>query len=1298
MNANNIAPGFVADEADARDQNLARAAALLNIDPSSLKRMTLPLRAWIQLVSLDVANSFSAASYTRSVDAADGPHGTISNGNHFSPVAATTKTDQEKTSASTSVCIPQSREARKAYAKNFLSLTKLLIDRLVLNDLLDEMLNRVTCHNDFIQPQDISMENLMVELVHFEHAMIAVGFNDIDVLIDHSHSHHRGSKDPIDRKQLSIAKIVQECSPVQIRQIVSCISGIEFSTLSSREKRRISPSEALSDKYYRQIGIILFAFFSRGASIPNDFNSDMSQNLEDIRLSLTGNCSGHQVKNGPQGFLRDDFYCENHCCQIHILSQPCKSMKHMNLSSLQQELINHSVVLPISRLITDLIECRSLTNVDGKFLCLDDIRYEINQMLNEPEFFLADDYRTKFNTNTPDFRENVLYGRSDDLKALKLVASIARIDSHSNINNVVFLRGDPGVGKSSLVKGLRMPLISEGWLFFSCKFDRIARFEPLSIVSSGLNSFLGELADLKEGIDDIRLDNHPNMRNIGIGAEEEYMNATIFSIEQFLSAPGIVFLSDFIPSLKRLFPEIFHSVVKDDDLVSDKDGDHCNGEGKTHYTNFSNENDRNTAREQVGTGGSNVANKHDHGDAEDDEDTCLTANTFRNRLHYLFRRLLRALSSPRQHPILFFVDDIQWADSASLELISSFVLDFDHLNDADEQEVPQCLMVLGAYRSNEVHSDHVLNHYIESFQSSASVRVTTIDLEGLKKSNTIDLISDSLKLPIRWTRNLAGIAHTKSLGNPFFVKMFLSSLLDDHKLSYSFTERCWKWDIEDVKGVAINETVATIMSKRISRLPVVVVEALIVASCFGVRVDKVVIGSLSGFEQFCEIIPCLEHAIQEGIIEHRSESYVFAHDTIQQTIYDLLPPENMKDYHFKIGLQLLKEHGMNEDIKCSPMAFIAIDQINKAQDIDDADAIEPQLKELIVSVNVKAAERAIERADASSALSYVAHGKHFLGSDGWTESYDDCLRLNDAACLASYLNGSPVGVSDSYNEIKCNAIGFEDKMKSRCVLIQTCASTGDVQGAIDFGLDLLDGLDEYFPFEVTQENIHSAVESTKALISDDPGSQILNAPKLSDQKKLWSVRLMSLLAPFMYIVSPSTLSLIGTRMIQISFQHGITQESAVGLVSYGFTYISALNDIETGYRWAKLALLIIDRFKAQSLYPKIYFMINYIASIWKEPIQALVDGLRQYHRSALLVGDMEYASFASKAYVERSVLSGKRLSILEKECTALSSELVCILTVIDTFYMILFLKDFSLQVQLNQMHNVLGHLVSCVMH
>mmetsp|Transcript_21625 Transcript_21625/g.43874 ORF Transcript_21625/g.43874 Transcript_21625/m.43874 type:complete len:145 (+) Transcript_21625:610-1044(+) len=144
----------------------------------------------------------------------------------------------------------------------------------------------------------------------------------------------------------------------------------------------------------------------------------------------------------------------------------------------------------------------------------------------------------------------------------------------------------------------------------------------------------------------------------------------------------------------------------------------------------------------------------------------------------------------------------------------------------------------------------MLNHYIESFQSSASARVTTFNLEGLTESHTIDLISDSLKLPIRWTRSLASTVHKKSLGNPFFVKMFMSSLLDDHKQSYSLRDRCWKWDIDDVKGVGIEETVATMMSKRISRLPVAVIEALIVASCFGVRVDKGVICSLSGFELF----------------------------------------------------------------------------------------------------------------------------------------------------------------------------------------------------------------------------------------------------------------------------------------------------------------------------------------------------------------------------------------------------------------------------------------------------------------
>ncbi len=1280
MNANDIAPAFGANENNPQFQHFARAVALENIDAASLKRMTLPLLDWIQLVSLVVADSVSVESVAVASDAAGGPNGIIQNKNRpkISPVDKTTKHGQERYFPSIKICNIESREARKAYATTCLELTKLLIDRLVLNDFLDDMLNRVTCYNDFIQPQDISMENLMVELVHLENAMDAVGFNSIDELIDHSHSHDRGNEDPVDRKQLSISKILQKCSPVQIRQILGTISGIEFSSQSPRLKRRLSSSETLSDEYYKQIGLILFGLFSRGSSLHDDVKSEITENnvecrsrrgasSKTIRAHLADNYSGNHVKIISQHDRSIDSDGDNHGRQTHMLSQTCKSMKRMNLSNLQQDLQNHSILLPISRLIADLIECDNLTNINGKFLYLEDIRYEINQMMNETEFFLTDDYRTKMNIDKPEIRHDFLYGRSDDMKALKRVASMSRTDGHFNINNVVFLRGDPGVGKSRLVKSLKVPLISEGWLFFSCKFDRIAQSEPLSIVSSGLNSFLGNLADLKEGIEDFRLDNDQNMRNVRIGPDEEYMNATIISIERFLSASGIVVLSDFIPSLKRLFPEIFQSVIKDDESDSDEesatcticdhDGSDCKSKDKNCDTDLLNKCDMNIAQAQEGcSGGNNETIEHEDEDSEENEDTCLTANTFRNRLHYLFRRLLRALSSPWQHPILFFADDIQWADSASLELISSLVLDFDHLNDADRQETPQCLMLVGAYRPDEVNSNHMLNHCIESFQTSASARVTNFDLGGLTKSSTIEMISDSLKLPIRLTRDLAGIVHTKTLGNPLFVKMFMTSLLDDHKISYNLTDRCWKWDIEDVKSVSIHETVATIMSKRISRLPTVVIEALVVASCFGVKVDDQVLCSLSVFERFCDIIPCLEHAMQEGIIEKHNETYVFAHDTIQQTVYDLLPPETMEQYHFEIGLQLLKE--ITEDNKCNRVSFIAIDQINKAKNID-ADEIEPKMRELIVSVNVKAAERAIERSDASSALAYVEHGKHFLGNDGWTEFYDDCLRLNDAACLASYLVGSPVEVSKYYDEIKHHAVGFEDKMKSRCILIQTCASSGDVQGAIDFGLDLLDGLDEYFPFEVTQEDIHAAVKLTKALISDDPKSQILNAPKLSEQKELWCLKLMGLLLPFTYVVRPDYLSLIGTKMTEISFRHGFAQESALALTAFGITYISALNDVDEGYRWSKLSLLVIERFKAQSLYPKVYYAINFFALIWKEPLQALVDGLRQNHRSALLVGDIEYASFSSKAYIERSVLCGNPLETIEKECTSLSLEMVC---------------------------------------
>jgi len=1080
---------------------------------------------------------------------------------------------------------------------------------------------------------------------------------------------------------LSTSTIIQKFTTLEIRQkIINNITGIKFISPESRALIRLHPDKELSAEFFESLGVVLFGLFTMNASLPDDFdlNSDDENNVHSgNEISLCGSESGDfqdemkmegktclPLEKDSEGNYTEKRDAQQKGRSITSSSHPLKSMKRTNLSRLHHALENFSLSLPIRRLVGDLMECGKLSSNEGKFCSLRDVQLEIKQMKNEPEFFLAQGPCNS--NNNLEFKETTLYGRTKEIEEIVVAAHTALTDRGSDMKSVVFIGGDPGVGKSHLVNSLKQQFLYRGWLFFEAKFGRLTQNEPLSTISSGLEAYLRTIAKLKSNIEDVNLENNPVANDERRENQEEYVNVIVSSILRHLSPAGIVFLSGLIPSLKALFPEVFRSVVMDDDSVSDCDGNNGTTDGVEENCDNGNESDRddssvgnepNENEERMVGDGSSTNYDDDNGNGND----CMGAGAYRNKLHYLFRQLLKAISEPSHSPIFFYVDDLQWADSASLTLLSSLVLESDHFNNADEEEARQCLFLVGSYRSNKEDYPEILNQFISEIDSVPSVRVTNISLGGIAKSGTNSMISDALRLPIRLIRNFSDVVHKKSAGNPLFVKIFMTSLVEDHYLTYSLEEQRWKWDIDNVRDISINENVAAILRNKLLRLPIKVFEALQVMSCFGVKVDQDVLSILSGSDQFDNLISSLGYAIQEGMIEKRNETtYGFAHDTIQQAVYEYLPEACMKEFHFKIGMQLvraLRGFVTPESLLCNSITFLAIDQMNRACDGTDPNRLDTRIKNTLASLNLKAAERAIDLADASSALSHVRYGLQFAGDTGWSLCYEICLRLHEAACLANYLNSSPDEVLKHFEEIINHARTFEDKIKANCIMIKSSAS-GNIQGAINSAFIILNQLGESFPSVATPEDIQNAIASIREFHCDDPKEKIMNAPELTDTKKLWSLKLMDHIFPYLHMMSSNLLILISARMLKISFQHGFAPESASGFFCYSYSLISTFNDIEEGYRWAKLALVVLERFNAPSLSPKVKICITMFVSIWKEPVQSSVVDFLRLHQEALLVGDIDFAAVSSKGYIHHGFISGSSLATIERECAAISLEMM----------------------------------------
>ncbi|KAL7533200.1 hypothetical protein ACHAXR_005661, partial [Thalassiosira sp. AJA248-18] len=254
---------------------------------------------------------------------------------------------------------------------------------------------------------------------------------------------------------------------------------------------------------------------------------------------------------------------------------------------------------------------------------------------------------------------------------------------------------------------------------------------------------------------------------------------------------------------------------------------------------------------------------------------------------YLFHLLFKSLCSTGR-PVLIAFDDLQWCNSLVTGCIADFLVnDFIHGEEAGRQG----LLIAGTFRSNEVKEGHDLIEKINYLKHSRQTNVTMLAVDELSEKDITQLISAKLGLPIRYTSELAQLVHQKTRGNIFFVRQFLKSIMHNNMLEFSVRSRRWTWDCGTVDLQMISDGVAGLLTSTFNRLPVSLMKTLQVISCFGNQIEASTIDIINSGQQ---VLPFdmqneLPLAIKEGMLEKAGPIYAFAHDLIQQAIYELIP-------------------------------------------------------------------------------------------------------------------------------------------------------------------------------------------------------------------------------------------------------------------------------------------------------------------------------------------------------------------------------------------------------------------------
>lgn len=597
------------------------------------------------------------------------------------------------------------------------------------------------------------------------------------------------------------------------------------------------------------------------------------------------------------------------------------------------------------------------------------------------------------------------------------------------------------------------------------------------------------------------------------------------------------------------------------------------------------------------------------------------------RLQYLLCRFVETVSTSSKTPVALFLDDLQWADPASIAVIRLLLL-----------SKPSRFFILGSYRDYEVNEDDDNRKIIESLRD-LGVSVETIKMTLMDQVSLNDAISDLLSLSPRLTRSLSDIVHHKTKGNPLFFSRLMTSLTADGLLQFRLSCRRWVWDEESIQSRKIPDDVAEFFTNAIGMLSPDNLNALCTLSCFGASIDISVIKILEeGLE--LQLQKSLDEAVLEGFLDKTNHNYKFSHDRIQEAAYTRIDPDECRILHARYGL-ILCNHAMKHKSD-DAMFFTAVDQINRA---GPSVVLNSDQGSMLAQSNLQAGLKAMDMSDFLSALSFFEFGIKFLWQNHWTDVYDLSLSLYNNAAKCSLAIGDSEKLERFSTQVLANARSFEDKLHIYHFSITSLCNSSLLEDAFNKGVEVLSMLGEDLPQISSHDEKLGLVNETASLLRGLTDDELLNYKMMSDPSKIMAMKFLWRLEVSLIMGKPSFIPLVTSKMIRMSLAHGMSSMSAIGFVYFG-SILASIGNIKDGYRYVKFAKNFVQRFGCKDVAGEVIIMSTYTIG-HVEPMHSTQDLYLRGHTAALEAGDTTSACLNLMSYCASLFWSGASLSYVK---------------------------------------------------
>ena len=584
-----------------------------------------------------------------------------------------------------------------------------------------------------------------------------------------------------------------------------------------------------------------------------------------------------------------------------------------------------------------------------------------------------------------------------------------------------------------------------------------------------------------------------------------------------------------------------------------------------------------------------------------------------NRLRYAIKSLFETIAD-KDHPLVVFIDDWQWSDKASINLLKSLSEDSDLTY----------LYLIAAYRGNEITEDHLF-YPVESRLEKHDEAIK-ISISNLKKSDTLQLVRDSLFSDDESVAELNEIIYNRTGGNAFFFVQFLNTLYDEGVLQLNHDKGKWEWDPAMLSKVVIPENIVDLMVTRIIKLNELQKKLLKTASCIGGTFELSLLSEILQLSSN-QIENLLKQSLSDGLIasvgsaktiagqhDYRKSEFRFAHDRIQQGIYAMLSEAEKAETHFRIGEKLVERLGPAERER---NIFAIVEQLNKGNGKISKSISYEQL----ANFNFIAGERAKIIADFENAMKYTKIGIHNLKQ----LKLDDHLKIYIKLLLQQYElsflikdykdDGSYEG---ALKKVKLSP--YEEAHFHR-IKVNGLLSQGEIDQAIKTGLNFLDKKGMKFKRNPSKIDIVLAAISTSRSYNKKKIHELINLPIIEDPFTLELFEIVQLVNNAAYFSNQNLWVLMNIQTAKMHTKMGLCPMAGLTFNAYGAILIISTNDTDSGIAFGKLSIDIFNKFKTQRDLNKALFGYHVLISWWEIHARDSFKGVEDALDLSLAAGD-----------------------------------------------------------------------------